>query len=195
MLQRLTVYEIKRIIKKNFWGICSDSTGSIQAGIKKLLTAEMITYSEYVEKSVNKKRYSITDKGRKELLQWVQTPADMSGSTNMELGKLMFMGLVPAEKHTMLIDEIIAHAENELSLHLELQATLNLPKGIETAIAYLEKDPEYRAGIQNATQNTDNYENIKNIGHYQMLTLQYGIDLIKFEIEWFKKLKGRSTTT
>ena len=191
MLQRLTVYEIRLIIKRNFWGICSDSTGSIQAAIKKLLAAEMIVFTEYVEKSVNKKRYSITEKGRNAFMSWVQTPADTTSATNMELGKLLFMGMVPHKKRIALINETIANTEEELAKHQELQATLN---AISTAQAhkqlmeYWEQDPEYHAGIQIATESTNDSENISGIAHYQRMALQYGIDLMKFEIEWFKKL-------
>jgi len=193
MIQRLTVYEIRAAVKKNFWSICSDSMGSIQAAIKKLLAAGMIEFSEYVEKSVNKKRYFITEKGRKEFLSWVQTPADMTSATNMELGKLLFMGLAPAEKHGELIDQIIADTEKELKLHLELQARLNenLPAAQELFKAYWQQDPEYHKGIQDAMQSTNDSENINNMAFYQLMALQYGIDSMKFDIEWFKKLKER----
>jgi len=192
MLQRLTVYELRNIISKKLWGICSDSTGSIQAAIKKLLVSEMITYSEYVERSVNKKRYSITDKGREEFMQWVQIPADLTGTKNMELGKLLFMGMVPAEKRHELIDEIIAITEKELALHLELQSTIHLHDAKNEFMAYWESDTEYRDGIKNATQNSNDSENINDITYFQMLTLQHSIDFMKFEIEWFKNLRARS---
>ena len=35
--------------------MCSDSLGSIQAALKKLLMLEMVTFEELVEKGVNKK--------------------------------------------------------------------------------------------------------------------------------------------
>jgi len=191
MLQRLTVYEIRQVIKKNFWGICSDSTGSIQAAIKKLLAADMIVFEEYVEKSVNKKRYSITEKGRKGFMSWVQTPADMTENTNMELGKLLFMGMVPLKKRNQLIDDIIADTKKELSQHMELQFALKnqMPMAQEQFISYWKQDPEYCAGIQDATESTNDSENISGIAYYQLMALQYGIDLMKFEIEWFEKLK------
>jgi len=191
MIQRLTVYEIRTVVKKNFWGICSDSMGSIQAAIKKLLAAGMIEFSEYVEKSVNKKRYFITNKGRKEFSTWVQTPADMTTATNMELGKLLFMGLTPEAKHGELIDQIIADTEKELEMHLELQAKLNevLPAAEQQFKAYWQHDPEYHKGIQDAMQSTDDSKNINNMAFYQLMALQYGIDSMKFDIEWFKKLK------
>lgn len=188
MLQRLTVYEIRGIIKKNFTSMCSDSMGSIQAAIKKLLAAGMVTCSEYVEKSVNKKRYSITNAGRKALTDWLQTPADLADGKNMELGKLLFMGLVPAEKRLPLVDEMIAGLEKELSFLLDVQDSV-AENGKVQAVDYWSQDPEYCAGIQKATQNPDMMENANGIGFFQIMTLQYGISNLQFNIEWLKALR------
>ena len=190
MLKRLTVYEIRNIIGKNFKPMCSDSMGSIQAAIKKLLAAQMVTYSEYVEKSVNKKRYSITDRGREAFMSWVGTPADLSNGKNRELGKLLFMGLVPAEKRPGLIGEIIRLLESELSFLLDVQASVDCGAKDET-LEYWNSDHEYYSGIQKATENPDIAENIDCIGYYQLITLQYGIDNFKFNIDWLKRLLER----
>jgi len=191
MLKRLTVYEIRGIIRKNFGPVCSDSLGSIQAAIKKLLAAQMVTCSEYVEKSVNKKQYSITDHGREEFLAWLEIPADMSNSKNMEFGKLLFMGLMPSDKRPALIDEIIALLEKELSGLLALQSSIRLADGIRQAVASWEDDPEYRLGIEKVTQNPDIAENAKDIGDFEMLALQYSIDFTSFQIGWFNSLREK----
>jgi DNA-binding PadR family transcriptional regulator len=191
MIKRLTVYEIRTIITKNFKEICSGSMGSIQAAIKKLLSAQMVTYEEYVEKSVNKKRYSITDKGRGAFSEWVQTPADFTGGTNMEIGKLLFMGLAPEGKRLALINNMIAILEKELSFLLGVQSKVKWSIQKDGAYDYLKNDDEYRTGIQNATQNADLYESIKNIGCFQHFTLEYSIDSLQFNIGWLHKLKEK----
>jgi len=184
MMNRLTVYEIRAIIRKNFQDICSDSMGAIQFAIKKLLAAGMVTFSEYVEKSVNKKRYSITDKGRAELLNWLGTPANISAGTNMELGKLLFMGMVPAEKRQHLIDEIITLFEKDLAYLLEVKsaASDDSDEAKKQVDEYFKRDPEYLAFTR---------ENFKSIVFFSRMALQYGIDLIEYNIEWFKKLKEK----
>ena len=68
MLHRMTAYELRNFIKNNFKSMYSDSLGSIQAALKKLFELEMVTFEELVEKGVNKKRYSITEKGREALI-------------------------------------------------------------------------------------------------------------------------------
>ena len=182
MLKKLTVYEIRAIIRTKFQSMCSDSLGSIQSAIKRLLEAEMVTFSEYVEKSVNKKRYSITEKGRKEFMQWLQIPADISNSKNMELGKVLFMGMLSTEERSSLIDGIIAKLEKDLDELLIIRsATTDEEKA--QLLKYWKANPEYYGFV---------YEKSKQIEDYQYLTLEYGIDITKFNIEWFKSLKERN---
>ena len=100
MLMRLTTYEIRNIIRQNYNAMCSDSLGSIQVALKKLLQAGFVTCSEFVENGVNKKRYSIMDSGRTIFMDWLKTPVDMSKTKNMDLGQLVLMGLVPATQQT-----------------------------------------------------------------------------------------------
>ena len=95
MMQRLTIYELRIIIKRYFQSMCSDSIGSIRAAVNKLLDAGMVTYTEFVERSVNKKQYSITDKGREEFAAWAQSLANVALPDNMELGKFLLRVLFP----------------------------------------------------------------------------------------------------
>lgn len=191
MLKRLTVYEIRSIIRSNFRSMCSDSLGSIQAAIKKLLAAQMVTCSEYVEKGVNKKQYSITDTGRKAFMDWLQIPADMTDFKSMELGKLLFMGLVPTENRLSLIDAIISKLEAELSGLLGIWASIQYTNEIAKAIEGWKDDPEYLTGIQNATRNPDIVENANGIGTFEVMTLRYGIDSFQFNIDWFRAVREK----
>ena len=193
MLRRLTVYEIRNIIATNFKEMCSSSMGSIQAALKKLLAADMVVCSERVENSVNKKRYSITDKGRETFMVWLQVPADMTNAKNMEIGKLLFMGLVPEDKRLTLIDGIIANLEAAL---VGLSALWNsmqgvIPAKLEQATNEWAKDPEYLQGILNAAQNLNAAETADGICTFETAALQYGIDSMRFNIDWFKRLREK----
>ena len=193
MLKRLTVYEIRNIIAQNFKEMCSDSFGSIQAAVKKLLSAQMVTCSEAVENGVNKKRYSITDAGRTALMDWLAVPANMSAGKNMELGKFLFLGLVPAPRWLELIDGMILALETELSSLQGLWDSLQA-QGSENktqTLAEWKNDPEYLEGILNATQNPDAAVSANGIGMFQEYTLQYGLDNLRFNVDWFKALKEK----
>lgn len=192
MLKRVTIYEIRNIIKLNFQSMCSDSMGSIQVAIKKLLSKEMIIYDEFVENGRNKKVYSITSSGRTFFLEWLNTPIDMSKTKNIELGKLLFMGLASRENRINLISEVIENTKKELEY---LESILHsLEDSDYKRSQYLEgvqKDPEYMQGIIDATGNEDIEENIKNISKFKKLTLQLGMDSTEFQLQWFKKLKNK----
>lgn len=189
MLKRLTAYEIRNIIRKNFKSMCSDSLGSIQVAMKKLLAGQLVVCSEFVEKSVNKKQYCITDAGREVFMLWLKTPADISKTKNMELGKLLFMGLVPAEEKSDLLDEIIVLLKKELSELEKIQIAVQHSTEKDQMTAYFRGDAEYYLGIQKATGITDVADNVNAIGEFQSITLQYGIDNTRFQLDWFKKLR------
>ena len=193
MMRQLTAYEIRNIIKRNFQDMCSDSLGSIQAAIKLLLKEEKIIFHEYVEKSVNKKRYAITDKGRNELIEWIKTPADLTASKNMELGKLLFMGLVPESGRLELLDALIEKIETELSglKMLWEYSQANKTESANQAVMYWNENPEYLDGIVKTTNNPDVLGSALEIGEYQMYTLEFGIANLEFAVNWFKSLRER----
>ena len=192
MLNRLTIYQIHKIIKQNFSSMCSDSLGSIQVTIRKLLQNECITCTEYMEKSVNKKLYSITNSGRDSFMQWVKQPINMDKAKNMELSKLLFMGFVPKNERIALLDEIILALTNDLAVLEKIdKSEKNLNNGINQLVSYLEQDAEYSKALQTVTGNTDNFKNASEIGAFQMLSLQFGIDTTQFQLAWFKSLKEK----
>jgi len=169
--------------------MCSDSLGSIRSAVNKLLDAEMITCNEYVERSVNKKEYSITDKGRDMFLEWVHTPANLSTPKNIELTKFYSMGFLDAEKRTQSLNESITMLENTLAKLMEIKNSVNIAEGKSQIIAEWERDHEYKEGIKRVTQTSDIAKAASIIGDFQMLCLQYEIDMAIFQIEWFKNLK------
>lgn len=190
MLKRLTAYEIRNIIRQNYSAMCSDSLGSIQVVLKKLLDAGFVTCSEFVENGVNKKRFSITDLGRVDFMNWLKTPIDMSKSKNKDLGKLLLMGLVPAKERVAILDEILHNLKQTLFEMIEIQKEIDMRNGKKIILDQFKIDTEYRLGIQNVTQQTDMDVNIDEISYFENKTLQFGIEEAKFHIEWFSKLQN-----
>ena len=189
MLHRMTAYELRNVIRNNFKSMCSDSLGSIQAALKKLLMSKMVTFEELVEKGVNTKRYSITDVGQKTLIEWISVPIDMSKTKNLDIGKLLFMGYISKNEQKNLIDKIIHSLEKEYTSLKKLRESIHIEKERETLKDHLLKDTEYQERIKNLNKENDIYENIKEISKFTLATLDYGIDITAFNIEWFKKLK------
>ena len=152
---------------------------------------EMVTFEELVEKGVNKKRYSITDIGQKTLIKWIRVPIDMSKTKNLDIGKLLFMGYISKKEQKNLIDKIIDSLEEEYTVLKKLRESIHIEKERETLKNYLLIDTEYQERIKNLNKENDISENIKEISKFTLATLDYGIDITAFNIEWFKKLKKK----
>ena len=191
MLHRMTAYELRNFIKNNFKSMYSDSLGSIQAALKKLFELEMVTFEELVEKGINKKRYSITETGREALIEWIKIPINTSKTKNYDFGKLFFMGYVSKKDQKTLIDKIIISMEEEYEALKKLKESIDVEEESEEIENYLLTDIEYKERIKNLDKGKELIENIREISKFTLATLDYGIDVTAFNIEWFKKLKKR----
>lgn len=190
MLRKLTIYELKNIVNANFTSMCSSSTGSIQAALKKLLGENMITFEECIENGVHKKMYSLTDVGKDYFLSWVQCSMSAGKTKDMELSKLFFMGYVPAENRVPLIESYIEDLRVE---KIKLEAIQQ--QDVETAklrqIAYMTENEELLHRFRQATGYANLETGIDEVADFERFTLQLGIDRINFEIEWFERLKAK----
>ena len=191
MLHRMTAYELRNFIKNNFKSMYSDSLGSIQVALKKLFELEMVTFEELVEKGVNKKRYSITETGREALIEWIKIPINTSKTKNYDFGKLFFMGYVSKRDQKTLIDKIIISMEEEYEALKKLKESIDVEEESEEIENYLLTDIEYKERIKNLDKGKELIENIREISKFTLATLDYGIDVTAFNIEWFKKLKKK----
>ena len=191
MLRRMTAYGLRNTIRDNFKSMCSDSLGSIQAALKKLLSLKMVTFEELVEKGINKKRYAITDIGEKVLMEWIKIPIDISKTKNIDMGKLLFMGYIPKNEQKNLINKIILSLEEEYSELKNLKESINFENERLAIENYLLTDTEYQERIKNLNKKNNVSKNIKEISKFTLATLDYGIDVVDFNIKWFKKLKTK----
>ena len=191
MLRRMTAYELRNTIRDNFKSMCSDSLGSIQVALKKLLSLKMVTFEDLVEKGINKKRYAITDIGEKVLMEWIKIPIDISKTKNIDMGKLLFMGYIPKNEQKNLINKIILSLEEEYSELKNLKESINFENERLAIENYLLTDTEYQERIKNLNKKNNVSKNIKEISKFTLATLDYGIDVVDFNIKWFKKLKTK----
>ncbi|MCC0647732.1 helix-turn-helix transcriptional regulator [Clostridioides difficile] len=190
MIKKLTIYELRNIIEMNFTSMCSSSMGSIQAAIKKLLEKKMIVYEEFVENSVNKKFYTLTNEGKECFLEWVQTAMISGKMKDMELSKLFFMGFVPTKKRLPLIESYLADLKKEKEQLENIKKQDNNTAKLQY-IAYIEKNKTEFSHFLKVTENSNIQKDIQDIIDFELLTLQFGIDRTNFEIEWFEKLKNK----
>jgi len=156
-----TVYELRDRIDKGLNLMYSSSMGSIQAAIKKLLHCGYIDYEETVENGKYKKVYRITESGKQQFLQWVNTPIAGQCVRCPELVKVYFMGFSEKENRE-------ASIQNYISFLKEQYCALEM--------------------ICAEAKNISTPENGKDILNYQLTSAFYGRDLYKFNIDWFENL-------
>lgn len=111
--------------------------------------------------SPNKKIYRITEGGRHALLDWLTTPLPEDTPHESWLGQIFFGGLVTEESFSGLVQASINNLKERLAAMEALQASLSS----------FQVDP----GVPRAA-------------HFQFLTLDYGIQRHRFEIQWLEDM-------
>lgn len=180
MIQNCTIYEMKKVIEKNFGNISSSSIGSMQAAVKKLLSKNMICFSEYVENSVNKKVYEITNDGKEYFLSTISEPM-LYKEKNMELSKFFFMGFALKSKRLDLIAAYVSELQKELIRLEQIKSAAEIqPDFDEDSLTILKE--KGAAEIQSIAD-------VQEIAFFQLAMLNLSIEKIKFEMQWFENFK------
>lgn len=161
LLSSRTIYQLRERINKGLNLMYSSSMGSIQAAVKKLLSCSYISYEEIVENSKYKKIYYITDSGKQNFFEWVNSPIEAQSSKNPELAKLYFMGFSDVEYREASIE---AHLNYLNEQYHALNAICAEANGIKISNEH------------------------KDILLYQLASARYGRDLMKFNINWYENL-------
>ena len=190
LCKAMTVYEIRNYIIKNLTTVCSNSLGSIQTAIKKMLSKGYIEVREYVENGLNKKKYSITDKGLSEYKNWVGTPINLSKMTNMEESKLFFLGIAPKEKRISFLTAMNKDLEGQLkALTAIKESTLNAKEAIiDDNVRNISKETKYVDNLLSVSNEKDLETVLLNTYDYQMELLEYSIERTKFDLSFYKNL-------
>lgn len=114
--QPMTGYDIKKWIDKSlrlFWGI---SYGSIYPTLSALSEDGMISASDVSTNERAKIAYSVTDKGRAYLREWLEIPAGKDEMRYETLLKLFFGGEIGPESSIRQIEAFEKKARAELEL-------------------------------------------------------------------------------
>ena len=190
LFKPMTVYEIRMYVQRNLTTICSDSLGSIQIAIKKLLNKGFIVTNEYVERGLTKKRHSITKLGVNHYKEWVGSPINIAKMTNMEESKFYFLGTASKEKRISCLKSYIASLKDQQS---KLNAIKEYTKASEDAVIRTNLDR-----ITSETQIIDNLAVVseekdlkaifKSTYSYQIYLLEYGLNRTRSDIAFYEKI-------
>ena len=193
LLKGMTIYEMRTYIQQNLSTVCSDSLGSIQTAIKKLLNKEYIDVKEYIDNNMLKKQYSVTEKGVIYFKEWIGTPMNIQKMKNMEEGKFFFIGMASKEKRIAFIRDYIESLGVEYDKLCQIQQFVENTKDsvIETNIIRISKEPVLTEHLLSVSEETDLKDVVSNIYDYQMYMLEYGLARLREDIAFYEKILNR----
>lgn len=158
-IENLSGYEIIKIIKSSTNHFWSESEGQIYPALAKCVKDKLATCKEYSAKKTArpKKIYSITEKGKKELIAWLKKESNPCLIRNEFLLKLFF-------GKNITVDDNIHHLVHHQK---EVESELIIYKKIQAEIAAEHKESPHLK--------------------YWLMTVDYGIQISKAELLWCKK--------
>lgn len=113
-------YDIKQQMSHSTANFYDASYGSIYPMLKKMEESGAILVRETVEGGKYKKLYSITDAGRAQFLQWLESPIELHRAGHDHLVRLFFFGFLEKEKARKLVTDFIATLASALEGLYEL---------------------------------------------------------------------------
>ncbi len=190
LIKSMTIYEIRAFISQYLSSVCSDSLGSIQAAIKKLLSKNDISYREYTDRGLNKKEYSITDSGLEKFMKWIQIPMNFQKVKNMDEGKFFFLGMAPTKTRINAVKSYIESLEQEMEKLIQIQKFIEASKAnaIEWNVERISQDEELHRHLLEVTKEENLERAIINIYRYQVYSLEYGLERLQCDINFYKSI-------
>ncbi len=190
LFKPMTVYEIRMYVQRTLNTICSDSLGSIQIAVKKLLRKGYITIFEYKERGLTKKCLSITKEGVEYYKTWIGSPINIAKMTNMEESKLFFLGIAPKEKRINFLKEYIQDLKEQHN-NLKMVKQISLERkdaNISTNLARISNEQEIKDNLADVSKETDLNALFKSTYSYQVYLLEYGLNRTKSDIAFYENI-------
>lgn len=159
--ETLSGYDIKQRMDSAlsmFWGA---SYGSIYPTLSLLLQQEMITSENVSHNKRDKIIYTITNKGREQLKEWLKLPVQKDEIRYETLLKLFFAGDNTKESTMKHMEDFEKKIENELKK------------------------------LQFFAQNLEHVQEQEEAHLYYLLTVEFGIQTYKGYLKWCKSAKDK----
>ena len=90
-----------------------------------------------------------------------------------------------------MIDKVILSLEEEYRSFLQLRESIDISAEQLQIEEYLNLDKQYQERMKSLYNENNLSSKIKEISKFTLAALDYGIDNVEFNIEWFKKLKKK----
>ncbi len=193
LLKAMTIYEMRTYIQQNLSTVCSDSLGSMQTAIRKLLEKGYVSVTEFVDNNTLKKQYSITPEGVKYYKEWVGTPINMQKRKSMEEGKFFFLGIAPGERRVAFLKSFISDLEREYEKLLGIKAYVDKTQDAVIAMntKRIKDDPVLAGNLLDVSGERTVEKAVTNIDNYQLYMLEYGLEKIQADLNFYNKILKR----
>ncbi len=112
--EKLTSYEIKKIMENSTSLFYTTSLGSINPAFQKLEKTGAVKSNEKIENNRFKKYYSITEKGKSIFLEWMKEDIEISKLKENSLLKLFFFSHIPLEDRKIKIKNYLEKIKSHL---------------------------------------------------------------------------------
>lgn len=190
LFKPMTVYEIRAYVQKNLTTICSDSLGSIQIAIKKLLNKGYVTKNEYTERGLTKKKHTITSLGVEYYKEWVGSPINIAKMTNMEESKFYFLGTASKEKRISFIKSYITSLKEQQNKLIAIKefTKANEDKAIRMNLERISNEKQISDNLAVVSEENDLKAIFRNTYAYQIYLLEYGLNRTKSDIAFYEKI-------
>lgn len=122
--------------------------------------------------------------------EWIQTPVKVNSAKNMEGGKLLFLGLSSKNNRIKFIEKYINDLKQEQKKLLQIQESVELLKDnvILKNAARISGDKVLSKNILELSGEKSIEEAVQNIYDYQILSLEYGLNRLKLDIEFYQSI-------
>ncbi len=193
LIKSMNVYEIRLYIQHSLSTVCSDSLGSIQAAIKKLLSMRSIEVYEYVENGKLKKQYSITPNGVEQFTAWISTPMNLQKVRNMEEGKFFFLGMASKETRIRSLQGYIDSMLEEQEKFFDIQKLVESMREsvIQTNVDRIRGEEHLSRDLLAVSGEETLEKVVENIYAYQVYNLEYGLKRLQDDIEFYQTILAK----
>lgn len=193
LIKSATIYEIKIFIQQCLTTVCSDSLGSIQSAIKKLLEKNCIECHELIEGSMLKKVYRITGTGLLQFTDWIKTPMDLQKVRSMEHGKFFFLGMASREVRISSLQGYIESLELEKAKLLQISAlTVGAKDGLIAAnVERIKQEKSLEAYLLTVSGEENLTAVVQSIYAYQIHNLEYGLARLAYDIQFYQSILAK----
>lgn len=196
LMKSMTIYEMRAFIQKNLSTVCSDSMGSIQSALKKLMKKECITFREYAQKGVLKKEYQIMEAGIQQFKKWIEVPMNLQKIKNMEEGNFFFLGLAPKEIRIASLKGYVESLQSDLERLLRIEEYIGQIKDdvIQMNVDRIRKEPDLQKHLLDISGEDTLESTVQNIYDYQQHDLHYGLKRLREDILFYEEIIEREVS-